>query len=157
MSDKKQMRKHIYVDQKLQGSLIVRVVLYWVVCLISITLMLLCWQVLSGPPRPFRIHLNKIWFQYGPALVASTLLLPLVIIDIVRFSNRFVGPLLRLRKSMRQLAQGEQVEPIEFRDTDFWQEFADEFNAVAGRVQTQSTDTGYYSPLLEEEEPVAVG
>ncbi|MBU4270351.1 MAG: hypothetical protein KKA28_00560 [Planctomycetes bacterium] len=157
MLDKKHLRKHLFVDPKLQGPLIARVVFYWIVCLISITLMLLCWQVLSGPPRPFHVHLNKIWFQYGPALVASLIMLPLVIIDIVRFSNRFVGPLLRLRRSMRELARGEQVEPIEFRETDFWQELADEFNAVMHRVQNHPADDENYSHQPEEDEPVAVG
>ena len=39
-------------------------------------------------------------------------LLPLVVVDVLRLSNRFVGPLLRLRRSLRQLARGEYVEPI---------------------------------------------
>jgi hypothetical protein len=36
---------------------------------------------------------------------------------------------------MRELARGEHVEPIHFRDNDFWHDFAEEFNAVAARVQ----------------------
>lgn len=95
------------------------------------------------------------WFHYGPALIASLLLLPLVIADIVRLSNQFVGPLLRLRRSMRQLARGEYVEPIEFRDTDFWQDFADEFNGVVARIQEPAP-----FPVpddMDQEEPVAVG
>ena len=158
MLDKKHQRKHLFVDPKLQGPLVARVVFYWFVCLISITLMLMCWQVLSGAPRPFSVHLNKIWFQYGPALVASLIMLPLAIIDMIRFSNRFVGPLLRLRRSMRELARGEHVEPIKFRDTDFWQDFADEFNAVADRIQNHpADDADHYSHHPEEDEPVAVG
>lgn len=158
MSDKKHLRKLMYVDPKLQGSLIVRVVFYWAVCLIGISLMLLCWQILSGPPRPFSAHLGDMWSHYGAALVASLLLLPLVIVDILHFSNRFVGPLFRLRRSIRQLARGEQVEPIEFRDTDFWQEFADEFNTLARRVENHPTETERYShEPVEENEPTAVG
>jgi hypothetical protein len=53
-------------------------------------------------------------------------------------SNRFVGPLVRLRRSMRKLARGEHVDPICFRDNDFWHDFANEFNAVAARVQKES-------------------
>ena len=45
-----------------------------------------------------------------------------------------VGPLLRVRRSMRALARGEAVEPIEFRGGDYWKEIADEFNAVRARV-----------------------
>lgn len=158
MSDKKHLRKLMYVDPKLQGSLIVRVVFYWVVCLIGISLMLLCWQIISGPPRPFSVHLGEMWSHYGAALVASLLLLPLVIVDILQFSNRFVGPLFRLRRSIRQLARGEKVEPIEFRDTDFWQDFANEFNTLARRVENQETDGEHHShEPQEEDEPVAIG
>ena len=129
-TDKKAMRKHLFVDPKVQGALIARVVMYWVICLITIALMLLCWDIVTGPARVFYMHFDDMWFFYGPAAIASFLLLPLVIMDIIRISNRFVGPLLRLRRSMRALARGEDVEPIEFRSNDFWYDFADEFNAV---------------------------
>lgn len=134
-NDKKAMRKHLFVDPKVQGALVVRVILYWVVCLITITLMLLCWRIATGPVQLFYAHFDEMLLTYGPALVASLLLLPLVAVDIIRLSNRFVGPLLRLRRSMRALARGEHVDPIEFRDADFWHEIAEEFNSLVARVQ----------------------
>ena len=33
------------------------------------------------------------------------------------------------------VAAGEQVEPIRFREGDFWVSFADEFNAVVARLE----------------------
>ena len=148
MSDKKFMRKRLFVDPKVQGALVVRVVFYWMMCLLVITLMLLCWRIVTGPARMFYTHFSDMWFFYGPAAIASLVLLPLVIIDVVRFSNRFAGPLVRLRRAMRALAHGEAVQPIEFRDADFWQDFAREFNAVAARVQRQSPP-----PLGDAETP----
>jgi hypothetical protein len=130
----RQLRKKLFVDPKVQGALVVRAVLYWVVCLVTLTLMLLCWRILTGAARPFYTHFDDMWFNFGPALVASFVLLPLVIIDIVQLSNRFAGPLVRLRRSMRALARGEEVSPIKFREGDFWQDFADEFNALRDRV-----------------------
>ena len=157
MSQKKAVRRQLFVDAKIQGALVVRAILYWVVCLITITLMLLCWRILTGPARVFYRHFDDMWFYYGPPLMASFLLLPVVVVDLVRFSNRFVGPFLRLRRSMRALARGEHVEPIEFRRGDFWKEFADEFNAVAARVQGELPAPRMESGLQEErEEPVAV-
>jgi signal transduction histidine kinase len=95
------------------------------------------------------------WFSFRPVFLAAFLLLPLVIFDIIRFSNRFVGPILRLRRSMRQLARGEHVEPIKFRGTDFWQDFADEFNAVLARVQDRTAEVDKFAPE-NKAEPVAV-
>jgi len=153
MSDKKAMRKRLFIDPKVQGALVARVAFYWVVCLITITLMLLCWRVVTGPARLFYTHFNDMWFYYGPALIASFLLLPLVIVDIIRLSNRFAGPLMRLRRSMRDLARGEYVEPIEFRDADFWHDFADEFNAVAARLQEQAAPRTPEAEADASEEP----
>jgi len=147
MSRKGRVRKQLFVDSKVQGALVLRVLMYWVVCLITITLMLLCWSVLRTP-RMFYWHFDDMWFHYGPALIASFILLPMVVIDIIRLSNRFAGPMVRLRRSMRALARGEYVEPIRFREGDFWKEFADEFNAVVARVQGQ---TPVEHPTHEEE------
>lgn len=140
MSSQKRLRKNLFVDPKIQGALVLRVAFYWFICLLTITLMLLCWRIITGPARLFYTHFDDMWFHYGPPLVASLVLLPLVAVDLIRLSNRFVGPLLRLRRSMRALARGEEVKPIRFRDSDFWQEFADEFNAILDRVRRDDAE-----------------
>ena len=157
MSNVKCQRKHLFVEPKVQGLLVARVVLYWIVCLISITLFLLSWRIVTGPARIFYTHFDDMWFHYGPALIASLLLLPLMIIDVIRFSNRFVGPMLRLQRSMRQLARGEDVEPIEFRDADFWQEFATAFNALRIRIQASAIHPELEQKEAEQGEPLVVG
>lgn len=156
MAQTKRMRKRLFVDPKVQGALVLRVLLYWAVCVITITLMLLCWNVLRTP-RMFYTFLDDMWYRYAPAILASSVLLPMVMVDIVRLSNRFAGPLYRLRRSMRALGRGERVEPIHFREGDFWQEFAEEFNAVVARVQSQTASaTGTHDEEdCEECEPVA--
>lgn len=137
MSAEEHSRKQIFVDAKVQGALVLRVAIYWVLCLLTLSLVLLCWRILTGPARLFYTHFDDMWYYYGSAVVASFLLLPIVLVDIVRLSNRFAGPLVRLRRSMRALARGEEVRPMHFRDSDFWQEFADEFNTIAARLQDE--------------------
>jgi hypothetical protein len=156
MAKTKCQRKRLFVDPEVQGFLILRVVLYWMFCLGSITLMLLAWRIVTGPARMFYTHFDDMWFHYGPALMASLLLLPLVVIDIVRFSNRFVGPVLRLKRSMHQLAQGEEIEPIEFRDSDFWREFADEFNVLRAKILGSAIRPEAEHKDVEQDEPVVV-
>ena len=153
-NDKKALRKHLFVDPQVQGALVMRVVMYWCVCAISLTLMLLCWQIVTGPARLFYKHFGDLWLHYGPVLVAAMLLLPLVVIDIIRLTNRFAGPLFRLRRSMRALARGESVEPLEFRDSDFWQDFAGEFNAVLARVQPPAPVAAETDASAQGDEPV---
>ena len=54
--------------------------------------------------------------------------------DLVRLSNRFAGPARRLQNSLRELGEGKKVQPLIFRDSDFWQETAAEFNRVNDRI-----------------------
>lgn len=130
-------RTRLFVDAKVQGALLLRAAMYWVLALLAITLMLLVWRITTGPARIFYTHFDDMWFHFGPALVASFVLLPIALIDVLKLSNRFVGPLLRLRREMRALARGEHVEPIEFRDHDYWRDMADEFNALVRLVEQQ--------------------
>jgi hypothetical protein len=139
MSRERKKRTRLFVDPRVQGALVVRVLTYWALCLITLTLMLLGWSIVRTP-RMFYTHLDDMWFHYGPALIASLVLLPMVVVDIIRLSNRFAGPLVRLRRGMRALARGERVEPIDFRDSDFWQDFADEFNAIAARLGQEAAE-----------------
>jgi hypothetical protein len=157
MSCKKDQRKHLFVDPKVQGALATRVVLYWVMCVLSVGLWLLCWRMFIGPEELFTGYFDDLWFFFGPALIASLLLLPLAIFDVIQFSNRFVGPLLRLRRSMRALARGEYVEPLQFRQDDFWQEFAAEFNAVRAKVLDSNPAAKIAQEAAAEEEPAIVG
>jgi hypothetical protein len=156
MSRDKSLRKQLFVDARIQGALVARVILYWAVCLITVTLMLLCWRVYAGPAQTFYQHFDAMLYFCGPALVASLILLPLVVVDVVRLSNRFVGPLMRMRRCLRAIAHGEQVEPIKFRRGDFWNDLAHEVNAVIARLE--SLDRPPEADRQEEpHEPVTMG
>jgi hypothetical protein len=133
MAAKKWLRKRFFVDFRVQGALIVRVVLYWLMCLATMALFLLGWRMLRGPVRSVHLHLNELWAQYGPLAAASLLLLPIVILDLLQISNRFAGPMVRLRRSMHDLALGKPVKAIHFRQGDFWSEIAEDFNKIAAK------------------------
>ncbi len=121
------------LDYRIHGALAVRIALYWMTCLAAITAILLVWHVVAVPGESIAAHLASIARVYGPAAIASLLLLPAVIFDLVRLSGRFTGPMFRLRRSLHDLAQGRPVAAVRFRHADFWEEFADDFNTVAVR------------------------
>ncbi|NLS94322.1 MAG: hypothetical protein GXX96_19350 [Planctomycetaceae bacterium] len=131
---KRTTRTQLFVDPEVQGALVARAIIYWIVCTLTIALLLLCWRVLTGPVRPLWFHLENLWYFHSPALIASLIVLPVAITDMIRVSNRFAGPMVRLRHGMRALAKGRKVPPIQFRQDDFWYEFAEEFNAVVRQV-----------------------
>lgn len=144
-----QLRRRLFVDPQVQGHLAWRVCLYWLSCLLTVVFMVFCYRIVTGPVRPFFWHFNELATYLGPAVVASLVLLPLVVMDVIRLSHRFVGPLVRLRRSLRALARGESIEPLRFRNGDFWQEFADELNAVAERLQSLKRAEQATSPAPE--------
>ncbi|MGA2255546.1 MAG: hypothetical protein ABSG53_12855 [Thermoguttaceae bacterium] len=144
------LRKRFFVDYRVQGALIVRVVLYWLMCLLTIMLLLLGWGMIASPNRPLNTQLTELWTLHGPAAVASLLVLPAVILDLLRASNRFAGPMFRLRRSLHDLAQGKPVAAVRFRQGDFWQEFADDFNTVAARAKGAKSHSPESVPLATE-------
>jgi len=108
-----------------------RCVLYWFFCLCTILLFVAVATMFSGDLKSAGDMFSGIWKQFSPAILASVLLLPLVALDVVRFSHRFVGPLVRLRNDLKRLADGEEVRPVNFRKNDHWHDLAEQFNRVA--------------------------
>jgi hypothetical protein len=127
-----------YIDRTVQGALLARTAIYWMFWLFSVSLMLICWSAFTGPKTRFVELVAELFDRYGPALLASLLLLPIVMMDVLRLSNRFVGPVSRLRAGLKDLAQGKLVRPLNFRDDDYWRELAVDFNEVAARVNEAS-------------------
>ncbi len=147
------LRKTLIADIQVQGALIVRVVIYWMLCLLAIGTLLLLWRMVVRPLSPFDQQLHDLWSLYRPAAVVSLLLLPIVVLDMLRLTNRFAGPLFRLRGTMRDLAQGKAVEIVQFRKGDFWQDFAGDFNIVAARLQkTETASRGLFEESSNGEE-----
>lgn len=145
-------RKQLFVDRRVQGVLMVRAVLYWIFCLTTMVLLLLCWRILTEPSQWFSSHFEDLWYQIGPALAVSFVMLPIVLIDVVRVSSRFAGPVHRLRRSMRELAAGQEIEPIRFREDDFWHDFAEDFNRLVEAFQENRTHQGEVGNEEEDQE-----
>jgi len=128
-------RRRLIVDPKIQGDLIARTVMYWLFCLLTVTLLLLCWQIATSPGATIPEYLDQLWYQFSPPAIASLLLLPLLMMDAARVTNRVVGPMNRMHQAMRDAADGKPVQPITFRDADYWGDFADDFNRLIARSQ----------------------
>jgi hypothetical protein len=128
-------RRQYFVDPKVQGAIIARCLAYWVTCLVTTFVILFFWSLMTGPARISLMTVDYLWFHYGPAFVASFLLLPLILWDILKMTNRFAGPILRLRRELKKLSRGEQVSPLFFRHGDYWRDVADDFNRIAVRLK----------------------
>jgi len=61
-------------------------------------------------------------------LVCSVVILPIMACDLLRFSHRIAGPLVRVRNELDRLTRDESVAPIRLRKGDLMQEVVDAFN-----------------------------
>ena len=129
-------RKKLLVDSKVQGALLVRAAGYWLLFALAVVQLTLIFQIANSPDGPFlgQFDLAKLWHDHSVVAISALMMLPIVLLDTAFISNRIVGPLVRIRKAMRQLAAGESVRPIKLRKNDFFQSMADEVNAVAARM-----------------------
>ncbi|MCA9167740.1 MAG: hypothetical protein KDB23_08730 [Planctomycetales bacterium] len=115
--DRRIPRQQLMLDQSVQGGLIGRVTSYWLCCLGSVIISSLCWSIWTEGSTA------DPWTVIGrllPGLLGSLMVLPLVLADILRFSNRFVGPIFNLRNALKRIQLGDDVPPLEPRRNDFW-------------------------------------
>jgi len=132
-------RKKRYVDPKVQSALIRQTVFHWVLVLVTTLFLVFVLQVLTGGPyRSWSYHLGQVWSRYAPFIIALVAIIPAVILDSIRLSHRFVGPIYHLRTAIRKVAAGGPAEPIRFRKDDFWKDLADDYNLVLKRIPSDS-------------------
>lgn len=127
-------RKKEFIDPEVQGALARRISLQWLMFVVAASVLALALKWMNDPFAPFGQTLRETWFTYGPVLMVLVCLAPVFIFDAVKLSNRFTGPIHRLRQASRALANGESPGPVEFRGADFWKDLAADFNRIAERV-----------------------
>jgi hypothetical protein len=136
-------RRQTFVDSQVQGALARRIILHWLffVCV--------CWgvplfvQLVLAPSRPVEQTLRLIWTTQGPLMLAMVFLLPVFVIDTIKLSHRFTGPILNLRRALQEVAAGQPPRKLQVRQNDFWQDLASDYNVLAARLNggNEPTDT----------------
>jgi len=127
-------RNKTYVDPKVQGALVRRLIIHWLVFMGVASAIAFCLQVLTNPFESVSQHFQNLWWTHGPFLLVMVFLLPVFVLDTIRLSHRFAGPIYRLRQTIRSIAQGKPTGRLKFRDFDFWQGLAEDFNQMVDRL-----------------------
>ncbi len=135
------------IDQQVQGALIGRVLLYWFACQAAMVIGLLGWSVGTAQPGVPALSVAERLRPLVPALIGSQLLLPLVLADFLRLSNRFVGPIWNLRNAMKCVELGDEVSPLQLRRADFWPDLLERFNRLLPRLRPPSSAFCCAEPL----------
>jgi hypothetical protein len=155
----KSLRKQLYVDGQVQGAIVRRVITYWACCVLFLVIPLCIGNAFRRPNLLFYEQFGNLWHHYWPVLVCMACMLPFFLLDALKLSNRFSGPLFRLRRHMRLLADDKQVEPLLFREGDFCHEMAFDFNRILERqknaTESRSGDQTLFN-IEQEENPQPV-
>lgn len=133
-------RKQLLVEPRVQLPLIRQVVIYWFCTAATVEFLNLTRQIAIGPQQAdfwgYLFNANT-----GQALIrlaiGALVVLPLVVYDMLRLSNRFAGPIFRMRRTLRKVAANGAVENVQLRDGDYWGDFAEELNAALAMLDSQ--------------------
>ncbi|QDT69549.1 hypothetical protein MalM25_24880 [Planctomycetes bacterium MalM25] len=128
-------RKQKFIDPEVQGALARRIGVHWLLYTLVASVLVVGLKWLANPFVPITEHAIEAWWTYGPLLLVLICLAPIFIYDSVKLSNRFTGPMMRIRQATKSLAKGERVRPLTFRGDDFWQDLAKDFNQIVDRYE----------------------
>ena len=128
------VRRLWFIDRPIQGALLLRAILYWAASLASQIALVAFLTMITSSPDDFYVNVGRLGSYIRLTLFAAVLVLPIVLRDMVRLSHRWVGPIYRLRTALQALSRGETVAPIRFREGDYWQELAGDFNTIAAEM-----------------------
>ena len=136
-------RSQKYVDREVQTSLLRRLSLHWFLFLFANGLALLMWtRFLETPSESWDVTLRLTLQRALPFALISFAIVPVFVWDALKLSNRFAGPIVRVRRALDQIASGASPRPIEFREGDFWKSLAKDLNrAFAARIPNQNNNS----------------
>jgi hypothetical protein len=138
-----------FIDASVQGALARRIILHWLVFLGVAALVSFILQVLSNPFRPLATHVQDMWWTHGPFLLVMVFLLPVFVVDTIKVSHRFAGPIFAMRRAIRDVVQGKPPHKLKFRQRDFWHDLADDYNAMLLRLGVLE-DEAEFAPAEED-------
>jgi len=132
MKQNKHKRLRVLADFRLQGNLCLRIMIYWIVCQLSMIGTILAFSFLGGPASEVAAPISRF---IVPPLVISSLVLPIALLDMLMFSNRFAGPLLNFRRKLGELVENGACEDVRFRGGDYYRDLGDNFNKLREKIQ----------------------
>lgn len=144
-------RRKALVDAEVQGGILRKVALHWVLLFVCNTMALMIWlRLFEQPDVGWGQTFGECVTRFLPFFIVTCALIPAFVWDTLKLTNRFAGPISRLRSSLRDAREGRHVAPLHFRTNDYWNEIASNFNAVMNRIQSNDPAA---APDEEDREP----
>lgn len=83
----------------------------------------------GGTPMSLSELYSQFTSKYYPIIVSALGVLPILAIDMMKYTHRIAGPLVNFANVLQRLRQGEHVDHVTLRQGDLLLELQEEFNA----------------------------
>ena len=134
-------RNRQWVDREVQGGVLGKIAVHWVLFFVVNAIALTVWiRMFEQPDVAWGQTFADTVRRFFPFFVISVALLPAFVWDTLKLTNRFAGPMSRMRQGLANARAGKPVSPIKFRDGDFWKDVAEDFNAVVATKPTVASE-----------------
>ena len=135
-------RRKALVDPEVQGGILRKIAIHWVLFFICNAMALMIWiRLFEQPDADWGQTFGDTMRRFLPFFIITMALIPAFVWDTLKLTNRFAGPILRLRSALSDASAGRAVTPLHFRTNDFWQEIAQNFNSVIERCSPADAAT----------------
>lgn len=142
-------RKRLFVNREIQGRLLARTALYWVLYHAVLWMAMFFYRyaehrgaVLAGAePRSFSDLYGQFVHEHHSMWFCSFVILPIVLWDLLKFSHRVVGPLVRFQRTLESLAAGKRVDEVRLRQGDLMFDLQNSFNQYLASLRNPQVET----------------
>lgn len=139
------MRRKQFVSGRIQGRLMLQIVLYWGLYHLFLWHAMFLYgyadlrlsAVSSHTATSIREYYGHFSQEYFPVVICALATLPIVVLDMMKLTHRIAGPMIRFQDTLRDLTAGKTVKPIKLRKGDLMTEFQDEFNRYLAHLAAQ--------------------
>ena len=129
------------VDPEVQGGILRKIAIHWVLFFICNAVALVIWiRLFEQPDASWGQTFSDTIRRFLPFFIITACLIPAFILDTLKLTNRFAGPIMRLRGALADANAGRTVKPLHFRGSDFWQSIATDFNSVMAKSNVEIED-----------------
>lgn len=154
----KYQRTRLLVDPAFQGRLLLRLVIYWAIYHVALWHLLFLFTMMSAatnhdpsvPAKSVGTLYREFAVHHSSIIVCFLVMLPILGRDLLKFSHRLAGPLIRFRDTMQQMADGKPVAPVSLRKYDLPSNFLSVFNNMVKAWNERVG--GSVAPAIEENE-----
>ena len=124
------LREQLLVERDVQLTLILRAMLYGAACMTYFTVIQYFTQANNRPGSPALETFLSLTDEAIYWVPGFFMLGPLMVYDMLRVTNRVAGPINVLHRELKGLNKGESGRPLRFRNDDYWDSLASEFNSA---------------------------